>query len=308
LHAAGTDSGFWWQMLDGPARQAATVAAALTAAPALAPQRQRPRARHKRSNSGLAALAAALAGALAFAILTDGGRSAREARPLIQELDRLAELAGFGLQQVSVTGHRFTPDADIFDAFDLANVRSLLRFDGAAVRARIERLPWVETASVTRVMPDQVRVHIVERMPFAVWQRGGRDMLIDATGRVLGPAADGSQWDLPRVAGEGAPAGAAEILALVGKDPELARRLAVVERIGERRWTLRLAGGPDIHLPAAGAVEALARLMAAHSEGRLLDPPTTVIDMRTGDRIAVRRGWADNGAGPVDPQGVRAVP
>jgi cell division protein FtsQ len=156
-------------------------------------------------------------------------------------------------------------------------------------------------------MPDRVRVHIVERTPFAIWQRAGRDMLIDAMGRVLGPAADGSHRDLPRVAGEGAPAAAAEILAFVGNSPELARRLAVAERIGERRWTLRLTGGPDVHLPAGGVREALDRLMAAHSDGRLLDPPNTVVDLRSGDRIAVRRGWAGDRAVRVEAPSARAV-
>jgi cell division protein FtsQ len=247
-----------------------------------------------------------LAGLL-FVCLTDGGRYVRDARPLIQEVDRLAELAGFGLRQVSITGHHFTPEAAIFDAFDPANVRSLLRFDSAAVRERIERLPWVAAASILRVMPDQVSVQIVERTPFAVWQWADREMLIDATGRVLAPASE-PHHDLPRVAGAGAPAEAADMLALIRHYPELWRRLDTAARVGERRWTLRLKGGPDIHLPAGGVTEAVARLMAAQEQARLLEPSYGIVDMRSAGSIVVRQAVSNATGGSLEARGEHAVP
>ena len=287
MQPIASDAWFCWRVLDGPGSRERS-AATRPAAPTAVLFRLWPQVSRKLGNSGWAAFAAALAGAISFVCLTDGGRYARESGPLVQEIDRLAELAGFGLRQLSVTGHRFTPETAIFDAFDPVNMRSLLRFDSVAVRERIERLPWVETASITRVLPDQVSVRIVERTPFAVWQRGRREMLIDAHGRELAPA-DGSHRDLPRVAGEGAPAEAGEILALVGKYPELLARIEVATRIGERRWTLRLKSGHEIHLPAGRVSEALAQLMTAHGRHRLLEQPYSMIDMRSEDRIAVRR-------------------
>jgi cell division protein FtsQ len=280
------DAWFCWRLLEGPTRRDRTVLAPRSAAPS----RMRPQALRNLGNSRAAALVTALAGSLAFIGLTDGGRYAREAPPLIQEVDRLAELAGFGLHQVSVTGHRFTPDVAIFDVFNLIKVRSLLRFDSHAVRERIERLPWVETASITRVMPDQ-----------------GREMLIDANGRELA-SAGGSHRDLPRVAGAGALAEAAGILALVGKYPELLGRLEVAARVGERRWTLRLKGGPEVHLPAGGVPEALARLMAVHAQGRLLEHPYMMIDMRSDERIAVRPAFSDDLGRFAEPRGEQAAP
>jgi cell division protein FtsQ len=306
LQPRAAESWLCWRVLDGPDIRAGTDPAR-TAAPAAKLFRSTPQTVCKQSKRGRAALAAAVAGAVAFLALMDGGRFASDARALLQEGDRIAEFAGFGLHQVSITGHRFTPDAAIFDALDLANVRSLLHLDSAAVRERIERLPWVETASITRVIPDQVSVQIVERTPFAVWQRAGRETLIDATGRVL-PAAGGSHEGLPRVAGEGALTEAAEILALVGGYPELSKRLEVAERVGERRWTLRLTGGPDVHLPAVGVPEAVARLVAAHSRSRLLDPQFVVIDMRSDETITVRRRYSDDRSEPAGWRHERAAP
>jgi hypothetical protein len=73
--------------------------------------------------------------------------------PALAELERLIELAGYGLTQVSVTGHRYTLDSDIFDAIGLENAHTMLSFDTRAAQDRIERLPWVERASIERVPP-----------------------------------------------------------------------------------------------------------------------------------------------------------
>ncbi|MCL5263049.1 MAG: FtsQ-type POTRA domain-containing protein [Acidobacteria bacterium] len=53
-------------------------------------------------------------------------------------------------------------------------------------RAELERMPWVQSASVMRILPDQLRVSIVERKPVAFLQTGSQISLIDAQGMVLG--------------------------------------------------------------------------------------------------------------------------
>ena len=83
------------------------------------------------------------------------------------------------MPDLTVSGQRFTADADIFDALDLPNVRSLLSIDSAAARERIERLPWIATATISRIFPGSLEVHVTERKPAALWIRGQREYLID---------------------------------------------------------------------------------------------------------------------------------
>ena len=40
----------------------------------------------------------------------------------------------------------------------------MLSFDSRAAQERIERLPWVERASIERVFPDRLEVRITERV------------------------------------------------------------------------------------------------------------------------------------------------
>jgi cell division protein FtsQ len=207
---------------------------------------------------------------------------------MVERLEELATSAGLGLDQVEIAGARFTSDSDILDAVDLPNVRSYLTFDAAQIRARIERLPWVETATIEPMLPNRLGIRVTERRPFAVWDRGPRDILIDATGRQLATVAKGQAPDLPRIAGEQAPEDARRLLDLVAGFPEIQKRMTSAERISGRRWRLILADGPRIELPADADAAALAILVEPHSEGRLLDLDAAVIDMSALRRITVR--------------------
>jgi cell division protein FtsQ len=52
-------------------------------------------------------------------------------------------------------------------------------------RAALEELPWVEHATVMRLLPDQLRVAIIERTPVAFVRQGNSVGLVDAHGVLL---------------------------------------------------------------------------------------------------------------------------
>lgn len=222
---------------------------------------------------------AALAGIAFFAAAGASGGS-RLADPLPLELDRLIVSGGFGVHEVSLSGHRFTPDTDIYAALALDDAGSILRYDVTAARERIESLAWIDTASVVRVLPDKLAVRVTERQPAAVWQQNGRSALVDRSGRVLAYLAGSNLPPLPRVAGPGAPAAVGPLLAALEPHTALVARVAVAHRIGERRWTLELTNKLRIHLPADREGEALLRLMHAEAKDGLLDRPGRAIDLR----------------------------
>jgi cell division protein FtsQ len=197
----------------------------------------------------------------------------------------LADL-GLSLDQVVLSGHRFTADTAIFEA--IGGETSPLAFDAAQARRRIEQLPWIEHASVVRRLPGTILVEVRERRPFAIWRRGDRQFLIDAGGRVLAPTDGHGFADLPRFAGEGAASEAQRLTSSLLAVPEIGRRLALAERVGERRWRLRLASGLVIELPERGMDAALERLDRLQAKAGVLDADLVVIDLRLPDRIALR--------------------
>ena len=55
---------------------------------------------------------------------------------------------------------------------------------------QLEKIPWVESATIMRLLPNRVAVDIKERTPVAFVQLGPRISLIDANGVIMGMPAD----------------------------------------------------------------------------------------------------------------------
>jgi cell division protein FtsQ len=206
--------------------------------------------------------------------------------------ENLVVAAGFGIDQVNVSGQHFTLDSDVYDALDLANVKTFAAFDSAAALKRIERIPWVSTAQLTRVYPATLDIVIHERAPAFMWTRGETTFLVDATGRTLGPMAAASTWKLPRVAGEGADSEAISMLAALRRFPAIEQQYAYGERIGERRWRIVLKNGTALDLAADREIEGLEEIATTRAIQPSLTGTPMIIDVRTPGRIAMRPAMA----------------
>jgi len=59
--------------------------------------------------------------------------------------------------------------------------------DLAEIKGKVEALRFVKSAAVSRVLPNGIRVHVVERIPAAIVRLNSGDVLVDNEGRVLAP-------------------------------------------------------------------------------------------------------------------------
>jgi cell division protein FtsQ len=283
LQQIGPEAEIWRRASPSP-----TPRPVLKPTPAFAWRRPVRRLRHPR----LARRYLLIVLALAALGLAHGVKLARGeyAGPVLAKLESWAQLAGLGLDQVTLIGHRYTADKDIFEAIGLKRARTMLSFDPAAAQARLAELPWVEQASLERVFPDRLEVRVTERTPVAVWSHGEQSFLIDATGRTLAPVPADLMPQLPRVTGEGADSAAAGLFAVLAPFADLKARIASAERVGGRRWTLRLTSGGAIQLPPEGEAQALAPALAQAAGLLATGFGRGEIDLRAAGRAIVREG------------------
>jgi hypothetical protein len=89
---------------------------------------------------------------------------------------------------IEVEGARHMTSEAIRQAAQVPTGHSLLLLQEREIEARLERLPWVETARVQARLPDRVRIRVREYVPVAVLRVRESNLLISASGRVLGPA------------------------------------------------------------------------------------------------------------------------
>lgn len=88
-------------------------------------------------------------------------------------------------EQIEIAGNHVVARQAIVDRFYLDRGRSVLRVPLEDRRRGLEALPWVEQASVQRILPNRIRVEVTERTPVAFLRSGTDLSLIDAHGVIL---------------------------------------------------------------------------------------------------------------------------
>ncbi len=88
------------------------------------------------------------------------------------------------VQKVEVGGATTVSAAEV-EALAKLDGASLLTADLGAAESRVEELAMVKEATITHGWPQTVRIAVVQRTPWAVWQAGSRAYTVDEDGVVL---------------------------------------------------------------------------------------------------------------------------
>ncbi len=193
------------------------------------------------------------------------------------------------VDRVEVRGAKRTSVAAVLHTTGLSNRgHAMITVDRFALARSVERLPWVATATVTRLWPNAVRVAITERSALGVIAVPGGVALLDKSGRVLATASSPPPNTFAVVIAPGdtvpgpgqsaaAPIRAAlRILAALSLD--MATKVEAVHRLpgAPATYDLAVRGGVTIRIGeaeqvAAKLASAEAVLAAKHTVGTLID-------------------------------------
>lgn len=197
---------------------------------------------------------------------------------------------GFRIREVTVSGRSRTSFEEIAAALASGHGAPILAVDLERVKDRLESLPSVRVAAVERRLPGTLHLAIVEREPVAIWQDNGAHVLVDSDGHRI-PGSIAGFENLPLVVGDGAGARAAELLAMLQSEPEMAARVRAAVRVGNRRWNLKLddaVTGLEVRLPEMQPEEAWHRLAQLDREQAVTRREVSMIDLRVPDRLVLK--------------------
>ena len=129
-----------------------------------------------------------------------------------------------GTSNIEATGLTEVSRAELLPVLGEDIGRNIFFISLAERRRQLEEIPWVQSATVMRLLPDQIHVSVVERQPVAFTRQGQQIGLVDANGILLTmPAAMMAQhhYSFPVVTG------------IDARDPLPARkaRMAVYQRL-----------------------------------------------------------------------------
>lgn len=201
---------------------------------------------------------------------------------------------GFVVERVDVMGEGRLREDDVRRALKIQNGDYLFGADLTAAKERVESLSWVENALVRRLWPNRIVVQIIERRPYALWQKDGVIKLVDASGTLITDADAMAHTNLPLIVGAGAADQAPVLQAMMTEFPTLSRRVNAVVYVSEQRWNLVMNDSRlTVKLPTDNPRAALATLNALDARTQILDREVEVIDLRLSDRITLSPRLAD---------------
>ena len=100
-------------------------------------------------------------------------------------LDHDARFRIAGTGSIETSGLTEVTRADVLPVFGEDVGRNVFFVPLNERRKQLERIAWIEKATVMRVLPDQLRIAVVERRPVAFVRHGQQIGLVDANGVLL---------------------------------------------------------------------------------------------------------------------------
>jgi cell division protein FtsQ len=88
-------------------------------------------------------------------------------------------------EQIEVNGNHIVSREAVLQQFVHDRGRSVLRVPLDARRGALEEIPWIEAATVQRILPNRLRIDLIERTPIAFLRNGTELALVDAHGVIL---------------------------------------------------------------------------------------------------------------------------
>jgi cell division septal protein FtsQ len=217
-------------------------------------------------------------------------------------------LAGSGLlhvRDIRLRGNQHLSRGEVMALLSGLQGQHLLRTDLDEWRRRMEGSPWVEQASLRRVLPSTVEVVVQERTPMAIGRLKGDLYLVDEQGIVIdeyGP--NYAQFDLPIVDGLAEPRAtgtvavdparawlASSLLVSLGRQPDLLRRVSQIDVANPHDAVIVLEGDRAlVHLGDVQFADRLQRYLELQEALRSRVPDIEYVDLRFEDRVYVRPG------------------
>lgn len=196
------------------------------------------------------------------------------------------------LRAVLVSGERtFVTDADVEKVVRSSFKGSFIALNVDNVHGQIEKMPWVQRASVRKEWPDTLRVYLIEQKAVAKWND---DMLLNQYGKSFQAKVPEELQHLPVLFGPGG----SERTALEGykamqsllanTDLEIAE-LSLSERYA---WHIRLKNDVNLNLGRTEFMNRLQRFVDIYPLLLRNEKAVSYVDLRYDTGLAV--GWKES--------------
>ncbi len=193
---------------------------------------------------------------------------------------------GFKIENVLITGTRNLSNNYIKDIIEIYKDGSILNIDLSSIYNKIKQNSWVKEVSIERVLPNIIKIKILENQPIAIWQNKKNNKLITANGDII---FDGNvndfKNDFPIIKGNKSKENISSILEILETNQSFYENIWSLTFINERRWDLHFNQGLVVRLPSKDIKKAWEKIIKLQKNYNVLNLKLTEIDLRNPKQI-----------------------
>ena len=193
---------------------------------------------------------------------------------------------GFKIENVLITGTRNLSNNYIKDTIKIYNDGSIFNIDLSSIYNKIKQNAWVKEVSIERILPNIIKIKILENQPIAIWQNKKNNKLITANGDII---FDGNvndfKNDFPIIKGNKSKENISSILKILETNQSFYKNIWSLTFINERRWDLHFNQGLVVRLPSKDIKKAWEKIIKLQKNYNVLNLRLTEIDLRNPKQI-----------------------
>ena len=193
---------------------------------------------------------------------------------------------GFKIENILITGTRNLSNNYIKNIIEINKDGSIFNIDLSSIYNKIKQNSWVKEVSIERVLPNIIKIKILENQPIAIWQNKKNNKLITANGDII---FDGNvndfKNDFPIIKGNKSKENISSILEILETNQNFYENIWSLTFINERRWDLHFNQGLVVRLPSKDIKKAWEKIIKLQKNYNILNLKLTEIDLRNPKQI-----------------------
>ena len=193
---------------------------------------------------------------------------------------------GFTINNIQILGIKNIPKETIIKIVNNENKSNILNVNLLNIYNNLRNNDWVEELYIERVLPNTIKISIIEKEAIGIWQYEMSNKLITKNGEIISTAnINKFKIDLPIIHGNDANKNANSILKILETNKVLTKNIWSLDYINNRRWNLHFKQGIIVLLPSEGILRAWNEIIKLQKNYDVLNLGLTELDLRNPNKI-----------------------
>ena len=201
-------------------------------------------------------------------------------------IDTTLRFLCFSIDEININGCSRRVKKLITKELGISKNDIIFKLTKEQIQKNIEKVSWVTSCYVKKILPNIIDIHITEAEPIAIFQEEGKNWLIDKSGKKL-ETVIGRYNDLPIISGSKSNITIFKMLKTISAFPEINKNIETMTYIRERRWDLNISG-IKIKLPEEDVDKSLYIVDLLLKNKKITKEKFTQIDLRNHENVVFK--------------------